>query len=76
MEKGGTKWDGRYESGPDSDPLFYACFECPYEDCRYDEARGGECPFRIRWGRERGVDPEYLRKLREGRLRHERPGAI
>jgi hypothetical protein len=40
---------GQYP-GPDSDPLFYACFECPYEDCRYDQSDLKKCPFRTEWG--------------------------
>jgi hypothetical protein len=37
--------------GPDNDPLFYACFHCPYDDCKYDQSNLGECLFRVEWGR-------------------------
>jgi hypothetical protein len=50
--------------GPDEDPLFYACFECPYPDCRFWSSKRYECPFRIRWGLKHGVDPEYLGGLK------------
>lgn len=45
---------------PDGDPLFHACLECPYKDCRYHVDRGTECPFRLAWGRKHGVGPAYL----------------
>ena len=31
---------------------------------------------RIKWGREHGVDPDYLRSRKEGRSRHELPEKI
>ena len=40
-------------SGPDKDALFYACFECPYDDCHYDQSNLGGCSFRVQWGRKR-----------------------
>lgn len=51
---------------PESDPLFYACFECPYRDCRYDGFQVYRCPFRIEWGRKHGVDPVFLAGLERG----------
>lgn len=49
---------------PDGDPLFHACFECPYKDCRYHVDPGTECPFRLAWGRKHVVDPAYLAKFK------------
>lgn len=58
--KKGSHYKPRHDSGPDEDALFYACFECPYRDCRHHVSIGKECPFRIEWGKEHGVDPGYL----------------
>ena len=49
---------------PDEDPLFHACFECPYKDCSYHVGRSAECPFRIEWGRKHGVSPAYLARFK------------
>ena len=62
--------------GPEDDPLFYACFECPHKDCRHDESRSVECPFRIKWGHEHGVDPGYLAGLKGVKRGRGRPRKV
>jgi len=74
--KGVKECGSRHESGPDSASLFYACFECLYPDCKHTDARGRECAFRVKWGREHGVDPGYLAGLKHYKDRRGRPRKI
>ena len=66
----------RHTYEPESDPLFRACFECPYPDCCYHVDRARECPFRVKWGREHGVEPHHLAGLKEYKHGRGRPRKI
>ena len=78
IRRGQKRAGGEGVNGPESDPLFRACLECPYSDCHYDDSNLHRCGFRIWWGHEHGVDPGYLAGPRGGKHRggkHESGGA-